>query len=285
MDTLFHYCSSASFASIISNRTIWLSSLSLSNDSMEGRLVAQVLERLLLNSEVEPEQMQQIRDALNYIEEVFDGLGFCLSEKPDTLSQWRGYADDGKGFSIGFSKAYLDELAANREDDESWFRVKKVLYKPEEHEEVIKPIFEEIKSLVGSGKLKKPVNSLLNQLSSDAMEKRTLEYGAFIRKLFVKISKTLSSRYVLKSNAFHEEAEWRLISFLAKDTDDITLVRPGNDRLIPYRKYELKKLKKEAITKVYVGPKNVTPKYVIEKLLAQEGFLDVVVERSTASYR
>jgi hypothetical protein len=32
---------------------------------------------------------------------------FCLSEKSDDLGQWRGYADDGQGISIGFNSAFL----------------------------------------------------------------------------------------------------------------------------------------------------------------------------------
>ena len=43
---LYHYCSNIAFHSIIENRRIWLSSLSLSNDSMEGRIVAEILARM-----------------------------------------------------------------------------------------------------------------------------------------------------------------------------------------------------------------------------------------------
>lgn len=34
----------------------------------------------------------------------------CFSEKMDCLSQWRGYADDGKGISIGFCKKMLESF-------------------------------------------------------------------------------------------------------------------------------------------------------------------------------
>ena len=35
----------------------------------------------------------------------------CLfSESKDKLSQWRGYAQDGKGIAIGFNKDVLEEL-------------------------------------------------------------------------------------------------------------------------------------------------------------------------------
>lgn len=74
---------------------------------MEGRLVTQTFERLLSQSTVTTEEIEEIRRALLIIEDMFDGLGFCLSEKPDLLSQWRGYADDGQGLSIGFNKRII----------------------------------------------------------------------------------------------------------------------------------------------------------------------------------
>ncbi|MDP2064189.1 MAG: DUF2971 domain-containing protein, partial [Phaeovulum sp.] len=43
-------------------------------------------------------------------------LGFCLSEESDLLSQWRGYAQDGAGFSVSFSVEKLKHIidAADR---------------------------------------------------------------------------------------------------------------------------------------------------------------------------
>lgn len=34
----------------------------------------------------------------------------CFSESKDKLSQWRGYAQDGKGIAIGFDRGVLEEL-------------------------------------------------------------------------------------------------------------------------------------------------------------------------------
>lgn len=34
----------------------------------------------------------------------------CFSESKDKLSQWRGYAQDGKGIAIGFDRGILEEL-------------------------------------------------------------------------------------------------------------------------------------------------------------------------------
>ncbi|WP_303543379.1 hypothetical protein [Sphingomonas natans] len=34
----------------------------------------------------------------------------CFSKRPDVLSQWRGYADDARGWSIGFSGRAVNSM-------------------------------------------------------------------------------------------------------------------------------------------------------------------------------
>jgi len=70
-----------------------------------------------------------------------------------------------------------------------------------------------------------------------------------------------------------------------KDTEDDCLFRSRNDRLIPYRQYELKKLTSESISEVIIGPKNVTPEIFVEMFLRQNGFNNVKISRSAATYR
>lgn len=285
MDTLFHYCSSATFASIISRKAIWLSSLSLSNDTMEGRLVT-TLDRLLSQLTVDSEEIDQIRQSFQYAEEMCDGLGFCLSEKPDLLSQWRGYADDGQGFSIGLNVKYLEDLGRSRSADESGFRLKKVLYKQDEHEEALKPGYEKIKGLIDSGGLKFPKYGLINMPGEDELKRRTDEHNRSLQTLWIHAAGTMfMEAHRLKSEAFSEEAEWRLVSYLISDGDDPALFRSVGNRLVPYREFELKTLATPSIAEVYVGPKNITPDLFIQKFLRASGFTDVVVKRSSATYR
>ena len=71
-----------------------------------------------------------IRESLAYWNRRFyDGEFFdfvvCFSEMPDVLSQWRGYADDGKGCCIGFSKTQLEQYCAKNPEV---LRLEKVQY-------------------------------------------------------------------------------------------------------------------------------------------------------------
>lgn len=287
METLFHYCPASSFASIISGKSIWLSSLSLSNDTMEGRLVTQTFEGLLSQSTVSTEEIEEIRKALHLIEDLFDGLGFCLSEKPDLLSQWRGYADDGQGLSIGFSKNYLEELRKSNENSGANFIIDKVLYDPAEQEAALKPTYDEVMRFVESNNLKKPkVNALLSSLKE--LQQREDEYQEAIGTITTSLLlSTVFQIHMLKNEAFAEEVEWRLVSYLSKNKNagDSINFRAAGNKLIPYREFKLKQLSIKAISEVYIGPKNITPTFVIEKFLYLNGFRDVSVKRSAASYR
>ena len=286
MKTLFHYCSSSSFASIVSQKSIWLSSLSLANDTMEGRLIAQTFERLFAQSRIGAEEIEQIRNAIKSTGEICDGLGFCLSEEPGLLSQWRGYADNAQGFSIGFSEEYLRELEKIKVENESGFRLHRVLYKQDEHDKALKPTYDGIKALVDSGRLKRPrFGGLLDASTEEEKKERHDKYMAALQELWLKMFSTVSSAFLLKGAAFAEEAEWRLVSLHFKNVSDSVSYRAVENRLIPYRKISLRLMDIKSITEVYVGPKNITPINVVEEFLAQNGFADVAVRRSVATYR
>jgi hypothetical protein len=93
--------------------------------------------------------------------------------------------------------------------------------------------------------------------------------------------------YLLKSRAFREEKEWRLLTyaFAIPDKDEPLSYRPLADRLTPFRSYELLKSTHQAISEVVLGPKHLTPATVVQGFLKRNGFDSVSVRRSEASYR
>ena len=151
-EALYHYCSTSTFHAVVESKTLRLSSLSLSNDTMEGKLVSRTVSRLAAKESMDAAKTLQLQQMLELFDDIFDGLGFCLSEERDLLSQWRGYAEDGSGVCIGFSKEYLDWLAGNRPDpDKPGFSLQQVKYQPAEHEDEVGPAFAEAKRLIGEG--------------------------------------------------------------------------------------------------------------------------------------
>jgi hypothetical protein len=284
MDTLYHYCPVSSFYSIIKNNSIWLSSLSLSNDYMEGRLVEEIFARMLKQSNFSDEDIVPVIEALKNLNEIFDGLGFCISEKPDLLSQWRGYADDGKGFSIGFSEKYFHSLTELNNHGYYECALYQVVYEQKDQEKLIMPIYENINNLIRSGKIIRPSKSLL--ITVDEAKRNYERYIESLEELQISIALVLSHLYQLKAKAFEEESEWRIISYLFRNDDKLNC-RVLNNKLIPYREIKMIDVdeNQDKIKIVYIGPKNITPIPVVEQFLEKNGFRDVEVIKSSASYR
>jgi hypothetical protein len=286
MNILYHYCSTASFQAIIQSGSVWLSSLSLSNDTMEGRLVAATLARLAQKDGLDASATQRLQEALGLLERMIDGLGFCLSEDGDLLSQWRGYAADATGVTIGFSKDYLNWLSdASRGQPEPGFTLQKVEYDPAAQDSQIEPTYRQIRKLIDAGAFKRPGARLLDTRSEEEVEKEASAIRSAYRQLSFAVLSLFTELFRLKSYAFREEREWRLLSHFVKVGGDRCLYRALHDRIVPYRSFQLREPERNAIIEVILGPKHTTPTQVVEAFLKQHNFGEAQVKRSEASYR
>jgi hypothetical protein len=264
--------------------------MSLSNDSMEGRVLAEVFSRRFQKDGIDPAVASQLKKILLELGQTLDGLGFCLSEVGDLLSQWRGYATDGHGFSIGFSRKYLEELSNTADRKMATFRLKRVIYNPAEQEMEVELSYAFAKKNIDEGKLKfPPPPGLLTGFGDPDVqsqyERRRIEYDNALQSVTQVLASEFINLYVFKNPAFAEEREWRLMSLLTKTDNDPCSFRASATGLIPYRPYEMLDLEMQPIYEVIIGPKNTTPEYVIQKLLLQSGFKDVRIRRSSATYR
>lgn len=125
---LYHYCSMEKATSILINKNFRLSDITKSNDVNEMSIFFPGLfDELLLQYDknkgfsrkfIYKEKRDKeafwliVSELKSRIEkELEDGsistFVICLSEESDLLSQWRGYANDGRGMCIGFD---VDEL-------------------------------------------------------------------------------------------------------------------------------------------------------------------------------
>lgn len=254
---------------------------------MEGKLVAEILARIAKTDGLDQPATHRLQESASRLEQLFDGLGFCLSEAGDLLSQWRAYAADATGVSIGFSKDYLEQFAeASRTQDKAGFTLQKVEYDPELQERLIKPTYMELKALINAGAFKYPIKrTLLGARSEDEIKRDDEKYKVAFWQLSQRVLMLFAELFLLKTRGFREEREWRLVSYLVKSGDDICSFRALNDRIVPCRPYELPESASGSIVEVILGPKNTTPNYVIESFLKQGGFANVKILRSEATYR
>ncbi|MFW6122387.1 MAG: DUF2971 domain-containing protein [Petrotogales bacterium] len=287
-DVLYNYSSNEAFLSIIKNRSIWLSSLSSSNDTLEGQIVFRVIEDLAKLEKMDGKKINDLNDFLYFFQQYIDNLGLCLSEEGDLLSQWRGYANDGKGMSIGFSKDYLDRWAndSKSEETKTILALTKTLYNYENILPLIKPLYLDIKKEIDKGALDE-VNfgTILNPKTDEEIEEEKQKYLNKRNKLVIKALPIINYMYKIKNEAFKEEKEWRLRTVLLKSENEDCLFRNSNTRIIPYKEMNFPDFNIQIIKRIYIGPKNDTPIYTIKCLLSKYNFKNVEVKKSKASYR
>ena len=230
---------------------------------------------------------ERLQESLAFTERFFDGLGFCLSEDGDLLSQWRGYADDARGASIGFSRTYLDSLSvASRGKGFSGFAVYKVKYEPNEQEAQIEPAYGKMRQLIDDGAFSMPgIRGLLDTRSSEQIAADDEKIKNAHEALILELLGLFPRLYELKGSAFREEREWRLVSMLVGRGSDACLFRARSGRIIPYRVFELTEQSVPAISEVILGPRHETPPETVRSMLKQAGFGEVSIRRSEATYR
>lgn len=287
MDTLYHYCSTSAFHSIVNNKVLWLSSLTQSNDYMEGKLVATAITRLATQDGLGTEDIRRLQMLIEVLEKTVVAFGFCLSEAGDLLSQWRGYAADATGVAIGFSKEYLVWLSEqSRSGMNSSFSIEQVRYDRCGQDELVSPAYAEYKRLLHSNIFKAPGRTGLLDLRSDEEVRRdddSINNGYEL--LFASQLALIPKLFLLKSAAFSEELEWRLLAPQFKAIGGEFSYRAGDSQIIPYRSYDLCELQRLPIKEVVLGPKHKTPAHVVSDFLRSCGFGSVVVRQSEATYR
>jgi Protein of unknown function (DUF2971) len=211
-----------------------------------------------------------------------------MSEEGDLLSQWRAYADNGAGISIGFSKEYFETLGNLKRDrnDEFNASLSKVEYEVPRQKELISKHADGIIALVLKGAMRTP--TLLEMATEAEAEQRKAKF----RRMLFQFIFFFFYLYSVKNPAFSEEREWRLISHVLRNSKNGEIgqlsrmdFRALTDRIIPFRRIPLEKLGQQAITEVIIGPRNVTPEVIMTPLLEKHGWTDVTVRRSKASYR
>ncbi len=273
---VYYYCSVDTFVRIVTNKTLWLTNLFFLNDSGEHFWLRNKAQAFISRQiERHPHEFgYQYLATLLGQEWRQDIYCACFSEQPDRLSQWRAYADDGKGFAVGFSTNHLLWLAKNLQGSFA-----DVVYGDTDHDALIEKAFELYPRLCDG-------------------EDPTIEEAAgdILGRIFEAASRC-------KSQSFCEEAEWRLVCERAfpYSPDDETIWTKATipryiarrDAITPYIEIPLvegecyQKRGMEPIKEVYFGPKNTgrEQEYAIEGMLSSGGFKRVRLVRSSVTYR
>jgi hypothetical protein len=110
---LYHYTSQAGLLGILKSRGVWATDTRFLNDATEIvhtlSVARGMANKMFMDDEYRAAFGSLLGKALYEIENraVFVT---SLSEKPDLLSQWRGYCPGGAGVCVGFDKDGIEEF-------------------------------------------------------------------------------------------------------------------------------------------------------------------------------
>lgn len=258
---------------------MWLSDIAKSNDYQEC-----VRCREFVNKGME-EYLRDDVEALkawsmwyeNGVSSNFSMKTFCVcfSESKDKLSQWRGYAQDGKGIAIGFDKKVLEEL---NQISEFHIAFGKVIYdSPQEY----------VQGIIADN---------IKKLKYKSVEHVALELSGNYRMQFP----------FVKNPGFEEEKEWRAVvcstigHYNIPSSENILFskvkYRTANNKLIPYIEMNFERIKQRIIKEIFIGPKSEVEVEDIVNLLSFYGYYDgieegynsqqpVAIKKSSTTYR
>lgn len=268
-ETIFHYCTEPAFWGILTSQTLWLSSIWAMNDEVElwwGRvLVSLVLGRNA--RKFPPEFRDLVVSSLAKPDSHVLPLVTSFSRNGDLLSQWRAYADDGKGFAIKFNPKIIVKMPAT---------MKSVVYDNAQQDRLI---LNSIKLFFKYWQLgTEPAEFALSEV---------LQFFAF-------------DLIALKHPSFFEEKEVRLVHLIIRSgkwwvdigghdekqrlTKGVKVMkRDKHGQEVPY--IALPFPNRSVVAGVMLGPKNPLSIDEVKDKLLQLGFGGASVRRSTSPYR
>ena len=99
---IYHYCNVDAFKAIIQNKTLWLSSVYNLNDYKE---IHWIKEKVL--KKIKEYTNKNNYEKFNSFIKLYENKQTTVyiasfSQGEDLLSQWKGYGQNGQGFSLGF---------------------------------------------------------------------------------------------------------------------------------------------------------------------------------------
>ncbi len=204
-DFIYHYTNQSGLLGILENRELWATKIHYLNDSTEFAYIFKMVDELLTMEErrASNSQRKEIAATLRSFAVANRNVNICVAcfcANGDLLSQWRGYASSGYGYSIGFDTKKLMSSVENLD-----FVLGPCIYDKATQEDIVKEVCDYYLTSHNKNML-----SLIQQFG-DAITK----HGAFF-----------------KDPSFMEEQEWRLVSktISARELD----FRPGKSMMIPY---------------------------------------------------
>lgn len=281
---LYHYTSLAGLIGVINYKCIWASHCEFLNDSNEFVNVLSFAKEYSSNIFMEDDYLAVfgwvVRDSLEKMQKhnVFVS---SFSEKPDLLSQWRGYCPQGSGICIGFDEEKIGQFC-----EKYGYKLEKCIYDTNIQETKIFNYLNECLDKFPKPQFIRADYDALDakgQVEQELLYRALIETGAHkeqadtaLTEFCEKINETAP---LMKDYGFHEEAEWRII---CRNPSVKNEFRHSNSHIIPYITLPLIDEFSDSIKEIIIGPnpEKYRCKNSIEHLLNSNGLSDVELKLS-----
>ena len=214
-DIVYHYTTAAGFLGIIQSGKLWASDIFYLNDSAEVMYARRAIETFIKRRFPDGDVHIGLQDYKTVRELLLggpaawgtaaDAFVACFSADSDSLSQWRGYGAGTNGFALGFDRRLLSTSSQQEGTTDASVAMPsptlhRVLYSETEQQRKLDTVYDEAVRDKGID-----FTSLPDTLAPDD-EANLLYLTASMA--FAAVS--------LKSEAFTEEREWRLVTFATR---------------------------------------------------------------------
>jgi len=290
---VYHYCSIEALYAIGTKKTIRLSDITKSNDSMEIMWITQYIEEIFVKTfdSVKAEYFKKNypisvfqelikhyqTDFFDEMKRIYSYYVCCFSEKGDVLSQWRGYADDAKGVAIGFDDSLFLSIGSNGKNDPISIPVLyfgKVEYLERSHRQIVKKAAEQLIE-----DLKPIAKTFIIDNVDDIRQQSMKPFNKCFLDLFNKA-------IFIKNPFFKEEKEYRICQWLDNriiepQVENILLdgdvrfdkfsFQNRGGKLVSFLDLNFSKSTSEFIKEIVIGPKAKITKADVKRFLFNNG--------------
>ncbi len=271
---VYHYCDAGALLSILRNHTLWATDMAFMNDAQEIAYGLSLFQCL---------QMKPIKEdwITKIFADFFDELRgqdldsftehwycCCFTRGSDKLSQWRGYADNGRGYAVGIK--VRDLIPSFKVDGKFLGFPASIIYDKDTQEKLVVSIVQTIQNIIVRNV---PTDSRLladyEEMTKDAI------------RHVINITSPM-----MKNPGFAEEEEFRyLVPPLLVENSTLKF-RTRNGIIIPYFELKPNSGQKLPISEIVVGPCVDFDKasYSIKKILEQVDHQEMMIKKSSVPY-
>jgi Protein of unknown function (DUF2971) len=243
---IYHYTNDAGLRGIIETGKLWFTDIFNQNDPSELRHGLNPAVEIL-----EAEAAKGMPEAKLFAEHVAGVLRggveqtahyfvCCFSKADDDLGQWRAYADNGRGYAIGFDAGMLEQAFAKAKPGPGHMTFP-IIYGEVQLREMYRQIMSEVIPLVSLPRGKKFTNNVINEYMKDLSV-----------SLCVPI---LRASLFFKHKAYSNEEEYRFLQLFDRGPTVPDLKYRGRPySLVRYREFDWRSVAPDSLKTIMLGP-------------------------------